>query len=337
MSDHGGGTRWRYRPPAAGRPVQRAAPPPPAPGALYETADLPAGARALVKRIGGTPLIPLPSPRPSVRIYGKAEWFNPGGSVKDRPAWAIVSEALAAGRIGRRRLLDASSGNTAIAYSMLGAAIGFGVTICLPASASRERRRTLDAYGAELVITDALEGSDGAIRWARELAGAEPDHYWYADQYGNAANWRAHYHSTAEEVWHQTRGGVTHFVAGLGTTGTLVGAGRRLRELNPGIRVIGVQPAEPLHGIEGLKHLETAIRPSIYDPAVPHAQVGVETEEAQARARRLAREAGILAGVSSGAAYAACLRVAAEVESGVIVTVLPDGGSRYLSESWWHE
>ncbi len=287
---------------------------------------------ALGAEIGDTPLLPLPSPRKEVRVFGKAEWMNPGGSVKDRPAWNIVRAAFEAGRLPGRRLLDASSGNTGIAYAMLGAAGGFGVTICLPGSASRERRLTLEALGAELRITDPLEGTDGAIEEARALAEREPERFWYADQYANDQNWRAHYEKTGPEIRRQVPGGITHFVAGIGTSGTLVGAGRRLRELVRGIRVIGVEPAEPLHGIEGLKHLETAIRPRIYDPEAVDETVFVETEAARAHARRLAREAGLFVGVSSGAAFAAALRAAASLQRGTVVTVLPDGGERYLSD-----
>lgn len=298
-------------------------------------ARLPPGARALVAAIGDTPLLPLPSPTPRVSILGKAEWLNPGGSVKDRTAWSIVRAALRERRLPGRRLLDASSGNTAIAYAMLGAAAGFGVTLCVPGNASPERLRTLRAYGAELELTDPLEGSDGAIRRARELAAGQPDRLWHADQYGNPENWRAHYRTTGPEIWRQSRGRVTHLVAGLGTTGTLVGAGRRLRELEPSVRVIGVEPSTPLHGIEGLKHLESAEVPAIFDASVPDERIGISTEEAQETTRRLARETGLFVGPSSGAAVAACVRLARRIESGCLVTVLCDGGSRYLSEDWW--
>ncbi len=298
---------------------------------------MPEGLRALGEAIGGTPLLPLPSPRPGVRILGKAEWTNPGGSVKDRPAWTMVREAWREGHLPGRRLLDASSGNTAIAYAMLGAAGGFGVTLCVPESASEERIRTLEAYGADLLLTDPMDGSDGAIRRARELAEERPDRFWYADQYDNPANPLAHREGTGPEIWRDTRGGVTHLVAGLGTTGTLVGAGGWLRERRPDVRLVGVEPDAPLHGIEGLKHLETAIRPAIVDDGLPDVRLAVATERAQEAARRLARETGLFAGVSSGAAWAAAREVAEGLEEGRIVVILPDGGGRYLSERWWTE
>lgn len=320
---------------------------------------LPAPARELVARIGDTPMLTLPSPAAGVRILGKAEWFNPGGSVKDRTAWGIVAWGYREGRLPERRLLDASSGNTAIAYAMLGAAAGFDVTLCVPENASRERLRTLRAYGAELVLTDALEGSDGAIRRARELGREESRRFWYADQYGNPENPGIHYRTTAPEIWRDTGGRITHLVVGLGTTGTAVGTGRRLHELNPAVRVIAVEPDRPFHGIEGLKHLESARVPDVFDASVPDERAGVSTETSQEGARRLARDAGLFVGVSSGGAYmvardlAARLaadtgvssgRAGAAVEPGreeapgaTVVVVLPDGGSRYLSEPWWEE
>ncbi len=289
--------------------------------------------RALIARIGGTPLLPLPSPRPSVRIAAKAEWFNPSGSVKDRAAWAIVRDGLRTGRLPGRRLLDSSSGNTAIAYAMLGAALGFEVTMCVPESASIARLQALRAYGIRLLLTDALEGSDGAILRARALADQRPDRFWYADQYRNPANWRAHYETTAVEIWRDTLGQITHFVAGIGTSGTLVGTGRRLHELSRRVRVIGVQPAGPLHGLEGLKHMESSIQPGIYDASVADEQMRVTTEEAEEAAARLAREAGLFVGPSAGAAFAAATRLASRLENGHVVTVLPDAGSRYLGEA----
>ena len=292
---------------------------------------LPPVARGLVRLIGRTPLLPLPSPHEGVLILGKAEWFNPGGSVKDRAAWSIVRQGLQQRVLPGRRLLDASSGNTGIAYAMLGAAIGFGVTICIPAAASRERLAILEAYGAELVVTDPLEGTDGAIRQAVALAEDEKGRFWYADQYGNDANWEAHYVGTGLEIWDQTDGRLTHFLVGVGTSGTLVGAGRRLKELDRGIRVVSVEPLEPLHAIEGLKHLETSTPPGIYDPSVADERAFVDTEEALLEAARLARESGCFVGVSSGAAYAAARRVASRIERGTLVVMLPDGGDRYLS------
>jgi S-sulfo-L-cysteine synthase (O-acetyl-L-serine-dependent) len=299
-----------------------------------------AGLRAspLEALVGQTPLVRLEAfePRRGVEFYAKLESRNPGGSVKDRAALAIVREAERSGRLGPGvTLLDATSGNTGIAYAMLGAAKGFPVTLCLPAGASEERKRILRAYGAELVITDSAEGSDGAIRRARELYAENPRSFFYADQYNNPANPRAHYETTAPEIWAQTRGTLTHFVAGLGTSGTLMGAGRRLRELKPGVRLVAVQPDSPMHGLEGLKHMPTAIVPGIYDPNLHDELVEVETEEAQTGVRRLAREAGLLVGVSSGAALVASMRVADELTKGVIVMVFPDGGDRYLSERFW--
>lgn len=291
--------------------------------------------RTLADRIGSTPLVPLPSPTPGVEILGKAEWMNPGGSVKDRPAWSMVREALEDGRLRGRRLLDASSGNTAIAYAMLGAAGGFGVTLCVPESASRERIRTLRAYGVDLVLTDPMEGSDGAIRRARELADEAPGRFWYADQYDNPANPRAHRESTGPEIHREVGEELTHFVAGLGTTGTLMGTGAYLRAHLPDVRLVGVEPAEALHGIEGLKHLETAIRPGIWDEGVCDGRMAVGTEDAREGARRLAREAGLFVGVSAGAAWVAARRVARRIGRGTVVTILCDGGDRYLSEEWW--
>ena len=288
----------------------------------------------MVGAIGDTPLLSLPSPKPGVEILGKAEWLNPGGSVKDRAAWSIVRSGLWVGALPHRALLDASSGNTAIAYAMLAATIGFDVTLFVPENASPERLRILRSYGADLRLTPALESTDGAILQARRLAEEAPERYWYADQYSNAANWRAHFETTGLEIWRQSGGSITHFVAGLGTTGSLVGAGRRLIRLAGDLRVVAVEPLEALHGIEGLKNLDTALRPAIYDPSVMHERLRVSTEEAQRRARALAVEAGLFVGTSAGAAYAACLRVAERLERGTIVTILPDGGERYLSEPW---
>ncbi|HVP44838.1 MAG TPA: cysteine synthase family protein [Terriglobales bacterium] len=290
--------------------------------------------------MGKTPLLRmtrLGRDLPGIEILAKAEWFNPGGSVKDRAASNIVREAEQAGKLGPgKMLLDSTSGNTGIAYAMIGAARGFGVTLCMPANASLERKRILNAYGAHIVYTDPGEGSDGAIRKAHEMVAAEPDKYFYADQYSNDANWRAHYQGTAPEIWEQTEGRITHFVATLGTSGTFVGTSRRLKELNPRIQCISLQPDSAFHGLEGLKHMATAIVPRIYDPNLADRDLGVGTEESYAMVRRLAREEGLLAGISCGTAMVGTLRVARELaekrERAVIVTVFPDAGDKYLSE-----
>jgi len=300
---------------------------------------------ALLDRIGNTPLVRLEritAHLPGIQLLGKAEWTNPGGSVKDRAASSIVSAAMEKGRLGpNQHLLDATSGNTGIAYAMLGAAMGFPVTLCVPANVSPERKRILKAYGANVVWTDAGDGSDGAIRKARELAASEPEKYFYADQYGNDANWQAHYRGTANEIWQQTGGQLTHFVAGLGTSGTFMGTTRRLKELNPKIHCISMQPDSPFNGLEGLKHMATAIVPRIYDPSLADRNVEMETEAAYRMAKRLARTEGLLVGVSAAGAVAASLRVAEEEATAgreaVIVTVLPDSADKYLSERFWEE
>ncbi|MGH7537538.1 MAG: PLP-dependent cysteine synthase family protein [Gemmatimonadales bacterium] len=296
---------------------------------------------AIWSLVGNTPLMPVPSGTtahshaPSILL--KAEWHNPGGSVKDRPALFILRDGIERGDLPRKRLLDSSSGNTGIAYAMLGAAAGIEVTICLPANASAERKALLAAYGAEVISTDALEGADGAIRIAREIAETGRSRYWYADQYSHPANVRAHASTTAEEIWRQSNGRVTHLVAGLGTTGTLVGAGRRLKQLNPAVQLVGVQPDAPFHGLEGLKHLATAIVPALYDPSVPDRHEFVATEEADAMVRHLARRAGMFVGWSTGAALVAAERVVAGLQraalrTACIVVIAPDSGRRYLSE-----
>ncbi len=300
---------------------------------------------ATLARVGHTPLIRVEQvvrDLPGITILGKAEWLNPGGSVKDRAASRIVAEAERSGQMGPGKiLLDATSGNTGIAYAMIGAARGFPVTLCMPSNASVERKRTLQAYGATIVYTDPGEGSDGAIRKAQEMHAAEPGRYFYADQYSNEANWRAHYHGTANEIWQQTSGHITHFVAMLGTSGTFVGTSRRLKELNPKIQCISLQPDSPFHGIEGAKHMATAIVPAIYDPTLADRDLGIATEEAYEMVRRLAREDGLLVGISAGAAVAGCRRVAQELvankQQAVIVTVFPDSGDKYLSERFWEE
>jgi len=294
------------------------------------------GADGLLATVGNTPLVrlgpdvtgPLPD---GVEVWAKCEWFNPGGSVKDRPALAMVLDAERRGLLTPgATLLDASSGNTGIAYAMIAAARGYRLVLALPANANQERRRLLSAYGATLVLTDPLEGSDGAILEARRLAEAHPD-WFYVDQYANQANWRAHYASTGPEIWRQTQGRVTHFVATLGTTGTFVGTSRFLREANPDLVTVEVQPDGPFHGLEGLKHLESAIVPPIYDPSVARQRLGAPTEASFDTVRLLARH-GLLVGPSGGAAVWAALRVARGLDHGVVVTVLPDGGARYLSE-----
>lgn len=278
---------------------------------------------------------------PGVQLFGKAEWYNPGGSVKDRTASSIVAEARRAGKLAPgKTLLDSTSGNTGIAYSMLGAALGFPVMLCVPANISPERKRILQAYGANIIFTDAGEGSDGASRIAHQLAEKHPDLYFYADQYSNDANWRAHYNTTANEIWRQTEGRVTHFAAIMGTTGTFVGTTRRLKELNPNIRCISLQPDSPFHGIEGTKHLGSTMVPRIYDPALADEQLEVHTEDAHAMARRLAREAGLLVGVSAAAGIVGSLKVAEALKKqqpAVMVTILCDSGEKYLSEKFWNE
>lgn len=287
--------------------------------------------------VGNTPLLPLerlgvdlPA---GVQVFAKAEWFNPGGSIKDRPALNILRAALAEGALGNgKRLLDSTSGNMGISYATFGAALGIPVTLALPANASPERISILRALGAELILTDPLEGSDGAILVARKLAAEQPERYYYARQYENPANWQAHYLTTGPEIIQQTGGCVTHFVAGLGTTGTLTGVGRYLKAYNPQIQLAAVQPDGPFHGLEGLKHLPTALKPGIYDEAIPDRTLEVSTEEAYAMVRRLARQEGLFVGISAGAAAVAALRLAQELESGLVVTIFPDAGYKYLSD-----
>ena len=281
--------------------------------------------------IGNTPLVPL------LGFHAKLEMQNPGGSVKDRAAARIIADAVASGSLEPGgTILDATSGNTGIAYAMLGAALGYRVRLCVPSNVTPERVAILRAYGAELVLTDPMQGSDGAILEARRLH-ASDSALFYADQYNNPSNWLAHYETTAEEIWRQTSGRVTHLVGGLGTSGTLMGTARRLRELNPRVHVTSIQPEGPLHGIEGLKHMPTAIVPGIYDPAVADEEAGVSTEAAYEMTRRLARDHGLLAGVSSGAAAVVAARIAAGDPDAVVVTIFPDGGARYLSEPFWRE
>ncbi len=300
----------------------------------------PARAASLLDQIGRTPLLRLLRitrnlPR-SVEVYVKAEWFNPGGSVKDRPVLWMIAEAERDGRLTPgKTILDSTSGNAGIAYAMIGAIKGYPVELVVPANASEERKRIIAAYGARIVLSDALEGSDGAIRMAREMLAAAPERYFKPDQYNNPTNWQAHYETTGVEILEQTRGRITHFVAGLGTTGTLVGAGRRLHEADPTIRVVAVEPDEALHGLEGLKHIASSIVPGIYDPSVHDEKIGVSTEAGYAMARRLVSEEGLFVGTSTGAAVHAALAVASRLRAGVVAVIAPDGGDRYLSTPLW--
>jgi len=294
--------------------------------------------------VGNTPLVDLSFlvGREGVGLYAKAENFNPGGSIKDRPARAIVEKAIGDGDLvpgdrDGRRLLDATSGNTGIAYAMICSALGIPVTLCLPANASPERQKILRAYGVELQLTDPGEGSDGAILEARRLAKKAPERYVYVDQYGNDENWRAHYRTTGPEIWEQTRGRVTHFITGLGTSGTFMGTGRFLRERNPEIRLISIEPDSPFHGLEGMKHMESAIVPPIYDDRLADEALEIPTEVAYRMVKRLGREAGLLVGVSAGANVSAALELAETLTEGLVVTVLCDDASKYLSERFWEE
>jgi cysteine synthase B len=288
---------------------------------------------ALWQAVGNTPLLPVELPGGAGRFWLKAEWMNPGGSVKDRAARAILRDALRRGLLSGRRLLDASSGNTGIAYAMLGAAAGVEVTICLPGNASPERRALLEVYGAEVVVTDRLEGTEGASRRARELAGADPARYFYADQYSNPANPQAHRETTGPELWAQTGGRITHFVAAMGTTGTMMGTGGFLKERNPAVTLVGVQPDSPYHGLEGLKHLaSTSEPPALFDPGVPDVIAEIPTELADRSARWLARSSGLLVGWSAGAAVAAAIDILRREPDAHVVAIGCDTGARYLSE-----
>src|SRR5271155_1020241 len=305
---------------------------------------VPRPGQSLLERIGNTPLLRfdgLTAHLPGVTLLGKAEWHNPGGSVKDRAAANIVAEGRRSGKFSAGKiLLDATSGNTGIAYAMLGAAEGFPVTLCMPTNVSAERKKILSAYGADIVYTDPGDGSDGAIRMARELAAQHPDLYFYADQYSNDANWRAHYQGTANEIWQQTEGRVTHFIAMLGTSGTFMGATRRLKELNPTIRCISLQPDSSFHGIEGAKHMASAIVPKIYDPSLADENLEIATEDAYAMCRRVAHDCGLILGISAAAGIVGSLKVAEQLDPGkdhAIVTVLCDNGDKYLSERFWTE
>jgi S-sulfo-L-cysteine synthase (O-acetyl-L-serine-dependent) len=299
---------------------------------------------SLLEQIGNTPLLRLANVGrefPNIEFYAKAEWFNPGGSVKDRPALSMIQAGLSSGLLEPGKVvIDATSGNTGIAYAMIGAAMGYSVKLCLPENASHERKRILRAYGAELVVTPGDEGTDGAIRKVKEIVAAQPQAYYYPDQYSNPANWQAHYRTTAAEIWQQTHGRITHFVAGLGTSGTFVGTTRRLRNLNPGIRCISLQPDSSFHGLEGWKHMETALRPAIYDETLADENVAVETEAAYRMVKRLAREEGLLVSPSSAAALMGCFAVAKQIpmrEPAVFVTIFADSAAKYLTERFWDE
>ena len=302
----------------------------------------------LLSIVGNTPLLPLEripalnGVSPRVKILAKAEWFNPGGSVKDRPARNILATAIANGDLGSgKRLLDSTSGNMGIAYATFGARMGIPITLVVPENASPERLKILKALGAEVILSDPMEGSDGAIQGARELAEAEPERYWYANQYNNPANWQAHYKTTAPEILQQsaaqTGRQLTHFIAGLGTSGTMMGVGRYLRAHAPAVHLIGFQPASPFHGLEGLKHMPSAIKPGIYEPDIIHEHQAVSTEAAYDLTLQLAREEGLFVGMSSGAAALAAIQAARELEEGVIVTVFPDAGYKYLSDAFWEQ
>ena len=299
------------------------------------------GAPTLVQRIGNTPLLRLPrfpgiSPR--VEIFAKAEWYNPGGSVKDRAALSMIREGERSGALAMgKTIIDATSGNTGIAYAMIGAALGYRVELAVPANAGPERKRILFAYGADVTYTDPLEGTDGAQLYVKKLVADRPDEYFYPDQYNNPANWQAHYRTTAFEIYNQSGKAITHFVAGIGTSGTFIGTARRLKELNAATRCISFQPDTPLHGLEGLKHLQTAMVPGIYDMKLADEHLEVSTGAAHEMARRLAKKEGLLVGTSSAASMVTALQVAQRLEEGVVVTVFPDHGSRYLSERFWEE
>jgi S-sulfo-L-cysteine synthase (O-acetyl-L-serine-dependent) len=299
---------------------------------------------SILARIGNTPLLRLASigrEFEHISFCGKAEWFNPGGSVKDRPALSMIDAGLKSGAlIPGKTIIDATSGNTGIAYAMIGAALGYPVTLCLPDSASQERKRILTAYGAELVITPGDEATDGAIRRVQQMVAAQPEKYFYPDQYGNPANWLAHYHGTANEIWEQTLGRVTHFVAGLGTSGTFMGVTRRLKELNPNIRCISLQPDAPFHGLEGWKHMASAMRPAIYDDGLADENIEVRTEAAYRMVKVSAREEGLLLSPSAAAALLGSLEVAKTIprdQRAVVVTVFADSAAKYLSERFWDE
>jgi cysteine synthase B len=297
--------------------------------------------KSVLELIGNTPLLSFKRVTQAVapaQVLAKAEWYNPGGSVKDRAAMHMILDGERRGLLNKNKILiDATSGNTGIAYAMIGAERGYHVKLALPKNASPERRQTLLAYGAELILTDPTEGTDGAQRYVKQLVDLDPDRYFYPDQYNNDANWRSHYEQTATEIWRQTGGQITHFVTGVGTSGTFVGVTRRLKELNPAIQCICMQPDGPLHGLEGMKHMATALVPGIYDPSIADEQMEISTEDAHRTCLRLAREEGLLVGVSSGANMAAALRVAERAKDAIVVTIFCDSAAKYLSESFWQE
>lgn len=312
--------------------------------APLEGSKSPRPRHSILELIGNTPLLQLANigrEFPNIEFHAKAEWSNPGGSVKDRPALSMIEAGLASGLLEPgKTIIDATSGNTGIAYAMIGAALGYPVKLCLPDSASHERKRILTAYGASLELTPGEEGTDGAIRRVREIVTKNPDRYYYPDQYSNPANWQAHFRTTANEIWEQTSGRVTHFVAGLGTSGTFVGTTRRLRGLNPKLRCISLQPDSSFHGLEGWKHMASAIRPAIYDETLADENIQVRTEEAYRLVKRLASKEGLLVSPSSAAALYGCFVVAKQIpadQHAVIVTVFPDSAAKYLSERFWDE
>ena len=293
---------------------------------------------SILTRIGNTPLIKIERivRNPGVSLFAKAEWYNPGGSVKDRPTLRMILEGERTGKLTRgKTIIDATSGNTGIAYAMLGSLLGYRVELVVPANVSTERKRIIEAYGASLIYSDRLEGTDGAQELAKSIVAKNPERYFYPDQYNNASNWQSHYETTGPEILRQTRGSITHFLCGLGTTGTFVGTARFLKETNPEIFCVSLQPDSPFHGLEGLKHLPNARRPGIYDAKLADQNVEVSTEEAYDMVKRLAREEGLLVGVSSGAATLASLRLAEQLDHGIIVTIFPDDASKYLGDKFW--
>ncbi len=297
---------------------------------------------SVLELVGNTPLVKLDKSLPedikkkNIEIYAKLESYNPGGSVKDRPATRMIVEAIQSGKLTKDKIiLDATSGNTGIALAMVGTALGYRVELAMPSNVSEERKKIIQAYGAKIHFTDPLQSTDGAILYVRELIKKYPEKYFYIDQYNNDANWRSHFYSTAVEIWNQTEGRITHFIAGIGTGGTIMGTGRRLKIFNPDIQVIGVQPDSPFHGIEGLKYIETSIKPGIFDENRLDRTMFIDTDSSYEKARKLARDEGIFVGQSSGAAFEAAVRLAREIDEGVIVFICPDGGEKYLTTALW--